>query len=111
MTEIRPLLYFGPTTLEQGELTRKGKELLDVDFLVRPVRVTEDSVGVALSFGHPDYCYLYGYVNAENAKTPERMRNALACLFGIDYVEYRETPASWLSRVLGCEVTEIEEES
>ena len=109
MPEIRQLLYLGTWTHEQAELVRAGKDLLDVDFLVKPTRVNDESVGVALSWGHPDYCYLYGYVNVENARTPERMRNALACLFGMDYAEHIQTPAKWLSRYLG-EVIEIEEE-
>lgn len=92
------------------ELVRAGKELLDPGFLVIPKRPDVESLGVALAFEHPDYCYLSGYAYAANAGTPERMRNALAAVYGLEYTEYVVTPAQWLSRVLGVDVVEVEED-
>lgn len=38
------------------------------------------------------------------------MRNALAAVYGLEYTEYVVTPAQWLSRVLGVDVVEVEEQ-
>ncbi len=104
----RVLPFFGRATAEQAELIKTGKQLLDPGFLVKPEPVGEDTVGVALALEHPKYCYLYGYAYAANADSPQKFRNALAAVYGIEYSEHVTTPAQWLSRVLGKPVTEVE---
>lgn len=102
--------YIGTPTPAQVELLKAGKALLGVDFFVHADPVNEESEAPALAFEHPSYCYLGGYAYVANSDTPEKFRNALACIYGIQYGEYLTTPAQWLSRVLGVEVREIVED-
>lgn len=105
--EIKPLPYIGKATKQQVELVRRGKELLGVDFLVRPTEAGPDTEGPAIAFEHPNYPYLYGYAFVANSDTPEKMRNALAAVYGIEYTEYLTTPAQWLSRAMVCEIEDL----
>lgn len=109
MTEPRPLYFFGTPTQQQTELLKAGKELLNPGFMVLPKRPDADSLGVALAFEHPDYCFIGGYAYVAKSDSPEKFANALAAVYGIRYTEYLVTPAQWLSRVLDVEVREVEE--
>jgi hypothetical protein len=110
MMDVRELPYFGSPTKGQAELLKAGKDLLNPGFYVQPKPVTPDTEGVAVAFEHPPYPYLDGYAYVANSDTPEKMRNALAAVYGIRYTEYVTTPAQWLSRVMGVEVKEVEVE-
>lgn len=110
MTEVKNLPYIGTPTPAQVELLKAGKALLGADFWVRANPVDENTDEPAIAFQHPDYCYLYGYAYVANTDTAEKFRNALACVYGLQYTQYLTTPAQWLSRVLGAEVRELEEE-
>lgn len=105
--DTRDLPYFGQPTEQQVAMLKEGKALLNPGFWVHAVPAGLESEGPALAFKHPDYCYLGGYAYVANTDTPEKFRNALACVYGIQYSEHLTTPAKWLSRVLGVEVREV----
>lgn len=108
--ETRNLPYFGNPTPERVELLKAGKALLNPGFYVHANPVGPETEGVAIAFEHPPYPYLDGYAYVANSDTAEKMRNALAAVYGIRYTEFIVTPAQWLSRVLGTEVREILED-
>lgn len=107
MIETRSLPYFGLPTKHQVEMLIAGKALLGVDFFVHTEPAGDNTDTPALAFQHPDYPYLPGYAYVANSDTPEKFRNALACVFGIRYTEFLTTPAQWLSRATGTNVVEV----
>lgn len=107
MADFRELPYFGNPTPEQMETLKAGKKLLDPGFYVRANPVGPDSDGPAVAFEHPPYAYIHGYAYVADSDTPEKMRNALAAIYGIRYTEHLISPEQWLSRVIGAKVTEV----
>ncbi len=100
VTETRTLPYFGTPTERQIQLLKEAKAALNPGFLILPQRVNDDTVGIALAFELPGYCYLYGYADVRTVDTVERMQAALRAIwFGIGS-DRLMTPEKWLTRAL-----------
>ena len=108
--DLRTLWYIGQPTREQAELVKAAKAKIDPGFLIKPTLVTDDAVGVALAFEKPDFPYLYGWADVSRAKSIDGMVAALRAIWYGEHADKLTTPAKWLSRQYGVEVTEIEED-
>jgi hypothetical protein len=104
MDDIRPLPYFGIPTDAQREALRAGKELLGVDWFIRPIEAKPGVVGRVLAFQEPNFIIMDGYVLLTKPPTPERMAAALREVFGLTAGDYLIRPEHQLSKWLGAEV-------
>lgn len=115
MTEVYPLYYYGEPTEEQRIALRKGKELMGVDFMVQPKRVTAPGVGVTeavLCFEEPPFFFWSGYAILTPPYTPNRMAAALDEIYCTNGAagDYLTQPEDWLSKQFGRPVKLLFEE-
>lgn len=108
MTDVRPLLYYGRVTDADRTALKAGKELLAVDWFVKPREVKPGDLGYVLAFEKPPFI-VDGYALLTKAPTPERMAAALREIFGLTDGRYLTKPADQLSEWFGSEVTEVTE--
>jgi hypothetical protein len=103
MTEVRDLYYYGEPTEEQRLALRRGKDLLGVDWMVRPVPVCkmDQTDAAVLCFREPPMTPPY---------TPARMAAALKEVLGLTPGDYLTTPEEWLSNQFGQRVKFLFEE-
>ncbi len=98
--ETRILPYFGNPTERQKAALRDAKAAIDPGFLILPKPVDADTVGIALAFEWPNYCYLFGFADVRTVDTPERMEAALRAIWYGDGADRLTTPEKWLTRAL-----------
>ena len=109
MTDVRPLPYVGTPTEQAKRALREGKNLLGVDFYVKPVLAQPGVVGHVLAFEWPEFYIDAGFALLTPPYTPDRMAGALKEVLGITDGRYLTKPERWLEKYLGPGVKFIEE--
>ena len=112
MTEIRPLYFYGEVPDDARFALREGKELLAVDWYIKPYEVTMDQPpeGVVLCFEDPPYVFMDGFVRLTPPYSGERMAAALREIYGITDGRWITTAEDWLSQQFGTPVKFLYEE-